>query len=134
MANIARLIKLAEALESPLPKKLRKSGRHYDQNRFVHPCGTPACALGYYARKSEGRFELKKVSYQDNAWHLIHKNYDMNIMSGAKEEFDITLPEATELFGGTGCGNARNRKQAAQYVRDFISRKLAEQDEYLFTP
>lgn len=126
MANIKRLTTLAKVLEKPLLKKLRKSGRRYSQGAFSHPCGTPACALGNYAHKSEGRFFFEE---RDRSFmHFNGTGPTTSVFSGAQKEFDITPDEVEELFGGLGCGWARTRKQAAAYVRDFIARKEAEAD------
>lgn len=126
--NIPRLVKLAEALESPLPKKLRKSKARYDQTRFVHSCGTPACALGYYAQKSEGRFYFN-YERAGEYWHFRHFIFGSSVIAGAIEEFGITNAEANTLFGGLGCGNAQSRKQAAKFVREFIASKQLEQQQ-----
>lgn len=135
MANIERLTKLAEALEKPLPKKVRKSGARYNQTLFHHQCGTPACALGYYAHVSEGRFGFAKQGRGKRALYQFIYYGDSNVYggygsvrSGAVKEFDLKAYEVDELFSDRGCGGARNRKEAAAYVRDFIARKEAEAD------
>jgi hypothetical protein len=105
-----RLIKLAGILgrADALHKKRGEPG--YAQERASHTCGTPACAGGHWnASINLSPDSIRKGSfYHDETFGL----------SSEREWF--------ELFGSTGCGDARTAREAASYIRGFVARKLKE--------
>jgi hypothetical protein len=91
----------------------------FDMSMFVHSCGTPACALGHYAARTDLQSEFQIVrdgmkfgdSYRpisDGYPHFGFQIYGPDYMS--------------ELFLMDGCGGAKTRAEAAAYIRDFIRR------------
>lgn len=77
-------------------------------------CRTPACALGhYYARP-----DLQRLGRIDDAGKIPYVYDDPPVL----RHFGLTYAEATELFAGHGCGDARTPMQAAQYIERFVAR------------
>lgn len=115
--NVERLLELADVLDAA-----HERGTNYDQKMFFHdlysghPCGTPACALGHWAYANQDRWEN---CY--NTPTLKHRR-NVSIFDAVHEEFGLNSTQASELFGGYGCGFAKDAKQAAAYIRDFVFR------------
>ena len=113
-----RLLRLAAILDKADALHKKRGEPTYDQDRIVHPCGTPACAWGHWAHDQ-----------RVNAKRKMEKWYDDNL--AAVREFALALArdedgeviEAEELFGGFGCDNAETAKQAAKYIRAFVKRR-----------
>lgn len=110
LENVARAL-----MESPNPE-------HFSMETFAsdHSCGTPACALGHYAWRTDlqGAFRLREIG-------------DVVTRDGRRPEnwfgyvchhFGISLYEYIELFSNAGCGNAKTPEQAAAYILDFVER------------
>jgi hypothetical protein len=111
--NEKRLLNVIKAIEeSPNPKMF--SMRSYSD------CGTPACAMGHYA----ARRDLQKTFRLDEDGNVVTNN-GSNLWA-CENHFGITPDEDEELFGLTGCGDAKTPKQAIRYIRKFIARKKAE--------
>lgn len=121
--NTERLLNVAKALrESPKPDK-------FSMRDYANPiCGTPMCALGHYAARTDlqtfliidnGRREhafSTPMFYADNgnkAW------YDH---SRVHQHFEIDEQDAEELFSADGCGNAKTPIEAAEYIERFVDR------------
>jgi hypothetical protein len=116
-----RLLKLARLIERR---------RAYDQSRYAHDCGTPACAWGTAVVNTPRLMKLA-ASYMKERGHP-KRMLEEGILWGANafsncnamDEFAITYAEASELFGNDGCGNAgKNAKKAAAYIREFVKRR-----------
>lgn len=124
-----RLNNVCKALrESPKP-------REFTMNRYGHSrpvswvkalwtrdtCGTPACALGHYAYRTDlqDAFILMKGT-------VYHKRDDGLGSLGDYSHFGVTPREAMELFGGDGCNDAYTPQQAITYIEGFIKRKWPE--------
>lgn len=106
--NKERLLNVAKALrESPQPDK-------FDMDTYVHPCGTPACAFGHYAVRSDLQ-DLFTAHATPLMWQGIdHIGGKENISYDAAvvlEHFDITQEEADRIFGCSGV--------ADEMVEDF---------------
>lgn len=144
-----RLLNVAKALrESRVP-------RMFDMSTYVHDdpspryneagevikneknfCGTPACALGHYAARTDLQRLLKitvdKTDYGNYADMVYFGDKTTNEWGDTSagwndeavlEHFGITESEACELFDGDGCGNAKTALQAAKYIERFVARK-----------
>jgi hypothetical protein len=116
--NKERLLNVAKALrESPEPEK-------FDMDLYIHTCGTPACAFGHYASRSDLQDEwivdrCGMICAADDGSEL-----DM-IAFGDRSlrHFDITAQQADELFGPKhGCGGAKTAIAAAEYIEAFVAR------------
>jgi hypothetical protein len=117
--GLRRLLKLAEILDVADEKHAEDNEPAYDQGRFYHRCGTPACALGHWAAHNPDRWKMVHgVPYLRG--QRPHADW-----GEAREEFGITNVEAAQLFGGYGCGDARNGRQAAKYIRQFVADRCA---------
>lgn len=111
----SRLMELAGILDQT---------NHYDQGTFYmrYPYSRwntgPGCALGHW---------LEHRGYQQSSSLAT----EIMMMGGAYEwaahEFCIPdFGQVIALFGGVGCGNARNDgKAAARYIRDFVAKRNA---------
>lgn len=105
----------------------------YDQcNEEANICGTPACALGHYAARTDLQRILKvsvlknsrgsKVASMDRFGAEPGSGadfYDEQLMA----HFGLTQSEMLELFDADGCGGARTALQAAKYIEKFVKRK-----------
>lgn len=91
-----RLLDLADLLD-------RYDGLYDQRGSAYGGDGNPPCAAQIW-RKSTLGTDLENVS-----------SYTF---------FDLPIyHELDELFGFTGCGNARSAKQAATYIRGFVARR-----------
>lgn len=119
-----RLLRLAKILDTADALHKKRGERPYYQGAIIHPCGTPACAIGHYAAHTPSRFRVNKrdesVSYLPST---ILDDHEARI---AQAEFGISFDEGIEVFGWSGCGKARTAKQAAKYIRSFVRRKGVE--------
>jgi hypothetical protein len=122
-----RLLNVARGLrESKHPEQFRMSA-------FVSYCGTPACALGHYASRTDlqksfhllpNRIALFTV-HQTNPKFAVGLAYDSGEV---QKHFGITANEAGQLFSAWGCGEARTPIAAAEYIERFVrERTRAEQ-------
>ncbi len=115
-----RLLNVAKALrESKRPEE-------FTMGQFVRECGSPACALGHYAERTDlqSAFVLKL----DPMW-----GWDVYTSPGSElsfrhimPHFDISEAETEELFGIHGCDDAQSPNAAARYIEAFVARKEAE--------
>lgn len=120
-----RVLNVAVSLrESPEPNG-------FTMRRYINPCGTPACAFGHYASRTDLQ---KLVVFGDNKLDIFYSDkikatsntcynradFDDDLV---QEHFGITLDESTELFGTVGCGRAKTTLQAANYIEGFLENK-----------
>lgn len=123
--NAERLLNVAKALrESSAPEM-------FDMGSEVHAeCGTPACAWGHYAARTDlqslwkvgkivGRcyFEVMRSGSCEPAWYCL---------PDVREHFDISWEEHEELFDPGGCDGALTPLAAAEYIERFVAKRLAE--------
>lgn len=140
--NREKLIELAELLEE-VHRKERRGRKLYRQNKFFAStemrkrvsnmnCGTPSCALGWWASKHPKRWRIVApserclISHPVLAIQLKRKQTPFrgpSPFSSACEEFDIGGDLALELFGAFGCGESRSALEAATYVRLVVARE-----------
>lgn len=114
-----RLLNVARACrETPAPDK-------FDMGWERHSCGTPGCAFGNYACRTDlqSSFMPKTTSFGGKGLSIVDGgfvNWDHNEV---REHFGITLREQRELFHWEGCGGATSHLQAAEYIEAFVARK-----------
>lgn len=112
-----RLLKVARALrESDHP-------RQFTTAAYRNDCGTPACALGHYAHRTDLQRLFTPTpygpSYVFRATEDVISFYDHRVCA----HFGITKDEAYELFSvRKGCGEARTARAAARYIERFVAR------------
>lgn len=116
-----RLLNVALALrESPRPAAFDMGQYGYDEEE-LHPCGTPACALGHYAVRqdlqSSFRLVMDGVKGINSDWYI---DYDE---AAILEHFGIDVDEAGDIFGGYGCGRAETAVAAAEFIEAFVACK-----------
>ena len=112
LRNVVRALR-----ESPAPDD-------FTMSRFLNSwCGTPACAIGHYTLRRDLQHEFTVVRGRVNLG-----GDTMDDWNPLVQPFDVTSEESTELFGVTGCGNAKTIEQAATYIEGFIERKLAVEE------
>lgn len=126
-----RLLNVARALrESPKPKAFTMhcyvGGDTWDFDTSHNWCGTPACALGHYAARTDLQRLMRilngKAVYRESIYGSSICYADECVL----KHFGIYWSEAGCLFGSEGCGNAKTTKQAARYIERFVARKEKE--------
>ena len=133
-----RLLNVARALrESKRPKLFKMDYYVYGEwfYSFMTPeefktevefCGTPACALGHYASRTDLQrlLQVEKTSGREHpdAKMVFRSNgvpadiFDREV----QEHFGLDEEESEELFGSHGCDDARTPVQAARYIERFV--------------
>jgi hypothetical protein len=119
-----RLLKLADILDAADALHRENKEPRYNQEAFIHPCGTPACALGHWAAANPRRWRTDEEIGMFR-WVYLRANSSDEPLEDAGQEFGISPGEASELFDHDGCGAARTGKQAAKYIRKFVERKMS---------
>lgn len=144
-----RLLNVARSLrESPSPKHFTMECLVHDEHTLATLvdyefsdkgfCGTPACALGHYAARSDLqklmkiRTKLTKTKYGDSiesdvAYVKSGRSIHVDEWKKINEHFGITQEESSDLFGWDGCNAARTPQQAAKYIERFVANKLKDQ-------
>jgi hypothetical protein len=86
-------------------------------------CGTPACALGHYAARTDLQraFKLKHGDVQTTSGSpdvsgVCYEHFGLLELWGHGDEW-------IELFADNGCGGATTPLQAAKYIEKFVARK-----------
>lgn len=118
----ANLLNVARALrESPNPDTFTML-RYQQLNE--RRCGTPACALGHYAFRSDLQSFLKPDPVAENFLLYVKPSsaypwvdYDDDEIL---EHFDINDDETYLLFGSSGCNDATTPLEAAEYIEAFV--------------
>ena len=93
-------------------------------------CGTPACALGHYAARTDLQ-RLLKVSILKDYHNVRYAAVDRFgstpgtgwSVSEVVDHFGIEEAEFYELFDFDGCGGAKTPLQAARYIERFVKQK-----------
>jgi hypothetical protein len=112
-----RLIQLAEILEAADENHASRGEPLYEQQIYTHPCGTPACALGHWAAANP-----QSWAFSSGAPYGLTTGSRWNQCA---IDFHLGLDEIDELFGMFGCGLPSTSKEAASYIRGFVSRRMA---------
>jgi hypothetical protein len=97
----------------------------FTMHRIVFDCGTPGCALGWYAYRmdlqSEFRIDACQLRPGVSTYFLSYKAKG-SFLDAAAEHFGLSWEQASELFGSWGCGAARTPAEAEAYIVAFIAR------------
>jgi hypothetical protein len=138
-----RLLKLAEILEK-VPNTKEKDGKpKFYMGFFQHPCGSPACAAGWWAHANPKRWTpdvflkrlhpiLEKRMYTGSSFADLEVEFALNpnsrkhpgLLRGVMahwEELDVAT-----LFDYWGMGGAKTGKAAAAFIRRFVKWRTAE--------
>ena len=114
--HIKRMQNVVRALEeAPEPDR-------FTMAYFGHRCGTPACAFGHYA----ARTDLQKTYRMDKRGQiLMNSGVEMGGWSTSLcPHFGISYQEADDLFEVNGCNFAQdNRQRAIAFIKKFIIKK-----------
>ncbi len=132
--NIERILNVARALrESPNPDM-------FNMDSYMHPCGTPSCAFGHYAVRSDLQSAFTAHAAPE-AWKGIDiVGGDKNINYGRDEvleHFGITDEQSDQLFCDAGsaaeavedheisadsflCLSAKTPNEAADWIERFV--------------
>lgn len=125
--HIKRLRTVAAALDEadaiPFFRKtftMRVWGFGFNHERQNVPdCGTPACAMGHYAARTDLQRGFKLDSDGDVATTGHLKGYRVDF--AMRMHFGIDVNQHEKLFGHDGCNRAKRPKAAASYIRKFAS-------------
>lgn len=124
--GISKLRRLANILRKVDASQVMPDGtRSYNQHRWVHECGAPACALGWWASRNPKHWTVTEgaalyyITVDEDGeqrWH--------SPLTGAQREFGLNYEDVNELFGDTGCGNAHEDPlAAAEYIERFAKQR-----------
>lgn len=116
-----RILGVATALrQSPNPE-------HFTMRQYGIDCGSPCCALGHYAVRTDLQQKFSLDSEGDLMYRRGHGHGSSNWADYSDEEvldyFGITEDECNELFSGIGCNQARTAVKAAEYIENFLDEK-----------
>lgn len=117
-----RMLNVAKALrESPNPDEFTMSW-------YGSSCGTPQCALGHYAFRTDlqSAFKLENTLVFPVADDYHYCSADSVTV---REHFSLTNVEACTLFCSRGCNDAQTPEAAALYIERFVERKWPQSDE-----
>lgn len=136
--NKGNLLNLARAVrEAPVPQ-------NFDMSRYVHRCGTPACAFGHYAARTDLQ-SVFSINTLNDAHRWPHQGVH-DTLTGAEvvldadvvlEHFGITEGQANELFGSANdffpdsdedhvsrlARTCRTPAEAAAYIEQFVAER-----------
>jgi hypothetical protein len=126
-----RLLNVAKALrESEVPEAFNMSYFLRNPTDNEHNwCGTPSCALGHYAARTDlqKKFKVGVTKGMDGrSWAqmiLANGSTYYGESSVCVEHFGITYDEYDDLFDINGCGGAKTPIDAARYIEQFVKEK-----------
>lgn len=138
--HLKRLNNVIVALEeAPVPRAFNMGRYIYDTNESERfDCGTPACALGHYAARTDLQKAFKIVLEKDVHGRVfsadICDRHGISIDAPEdepliSEHFGLSTAEVVEIFGTEGCNDAKTPKAAVKYIRRFIERKVRDARE-----
>ncbi len=106
----ANLLLLAEILEGADETHLARGEPTYNQRTWIHPCGTPACAIGHWN-------SFKK--------RMVHMNQEL-----CSKEFAIRqgTNDWAHLFGYKP-GYPKTSKESAARIRAFVAQRSQSETE-----
>lgn len=122
----------------------------FTMERFANPCGSPACALGNYAIRTDlqNRFSIEMSGTYKQYWLFLDGALCQYDDVAVCEWFGISEDESGELFSTLGCGGVTEEVpvqdeedgdvemverdfpvtepfEAAAYITNFVARKKA---------
>ena len=127
-----KLLRLAKLLEGITPEqaqvRMPDGQTGFTMSVFVHSCGAPACALGWWASAHSKRWKVRENMpvLREIDDPTIHSRPDT--AKSAMIEFDISRAEFDRLFGFFwSCDEAGdNPQKAAAYIRHFVAQRQAQ--------
>ena len=93
------------------------NGKGFTMRTTSHVDGTPACALGQYAHRTD----LQK------SFKLALRVGIVFLKSTIEDHFGITPAESSLLFCAHGCDDAKTPMEAAMYIERFAAHKWPEE-------
>lgn len=99
-------------------------------------CGTPACALGHFAARTDLQRFLKPPPMFNPEYDLFNSGVPVYATDGEpisiddndlEDYFGINWIEVERLFGADGCGGAKTPVAAAKFIERFVAKKIREQ-------
>lgn len=121
--NKERLLNVAKALRES------KNPNEFCMARHVNACGTPACAFGHYAARSDLQswFTINTTTdpyrFPDQGVYVVVGGeavsicYDHEIVH---THFDLDKETIEQLFSQRGCNWAGTAIEAAEYIERFV--------------
>lgn len=117
-----RLLNVARALrESNKPEKFTMHLYGYSD------CGTPACALGHYAVRTDLQdiFQLVRSNNVGSLLTiiktgLIHHDNGIDEDNIVRSHFAISYSDGCRLFSFYGCNRAKTPIEAATFIENFV--------------
>jgi hypothetical protein len=95
----------------------------FSMESWGHPCGTPACAIGNYAARTDLQDELKLIPNERGWQQLTSARNGMAVaLDDVSEMFDLSEVEADILFGPNGCGGANTTEQAVAFLEWYLTK------------
>lgn len=124
--RLDRLRKVVQALRE-VPREQKP---YFTMGRYVHDCGTPACALGHFAARRDLQRPFK-ILPNGSPGPKAEARYrgDWNLLGEAGAYFGLDQDQMYELFNIDGCNYAKTPAQAARYIERFIKRIEKEQSK-----
>lgn len=99
----------------------------FTMNQYMNHCGTPACCLGHYARRTD----LQSTFWMTDLGNIMVKQDNTRVDFDDQpvlDHFGINIVDAYALFASGGCGNAKTPEHAARYIEHFIDRRTGACD------
>lgn len=103
----------------------------HEQSQFVNTeanfCGSPSCALGHFAARTDLQRVLKIAIHENTDFKYAQLELrSTNERADMLEEellqyFGLNKEEMKELFSGVGCRNAKSAITAAKYIEKFVA-------------
>lgn len=94
---------------------------------YAKACGTPACAMGHYAVRTDlqrsfaidadGDLVVRKKGYSayyNTGDNTMVENHQIS------HHFDITDDDREDLFGSKGCDGAKTPGEASAFIKHFV--------------
>jgi len=128
--HIRRLRSVITALrEAPNPLAFDMGQYVYDGDDGFD-CGTPACALGHYAARTDLQKTFKiRANAQHQVADIMADEQTIQAPSeepAVQEHFGMTSEEVEDIFGAEGCGGAKTTKAAIRYIERFIAKRVSD--------
>jgi hypothetical protein len=116
-----RLLQLAKILERADADHLAAGTAGYDRRIYQNDDGSPASALGHWVLNPD---QEDRWFGQDNGWPVLEGFFDP--AASARHEFSLDEYEHLSLFGWEECGKANTAKQAADFIRAFVKKRVVK--------
>ncbi|MDJ0764830.1 MAG: hypothetical protein QNJ97_17750 [Myxococcota bacterium] len=128
LMNVARALR--EAKNTPKADNFTMTyfgfeSEDLDEEGIPHGCGTPCCAIGFYAVREDLQDLLRLNADGDLEYQPGH-TITGDLWEALSEHFDISDDDVEMLFDSDGCGMAGdNIDQAIAFIENFASKGQA---------